>query len=102
MVDRRNLSAKRRWFLLKGSTLSYHKAPRELKALGTVEIGGIQRIRIVDHLVEYPFCFELDGNSKILIYAPSKEFLESWVKAIVYTRDLYHVKCGSTMRQVQE
>ena len=108
VIDRRNLTSKRRWFVLKGSTLTYHKAPRELKPIGTIIIGNIQRIRIIDSLHEYPYSFDMElsdsstsssTSSKLLIYAISKDNLESWVKAIVYSRDLFHLKREKSIHQ---
>ena len=96
----------RRWVLLKGAMLSFHKSPRELKAQGSINIGSIQIIRM-DQLEEFPFTFKLEtrgpnGKTKIFLSAPSKSILESWVKAIVYARDLSHVKREpSTEEQAQ-
>ena len=49
-AEAETLSTKRRWFLLKGSTLSFHKGPRELKAIGSVSIGSLYLMKIIYYL----------------------------------------------------
>ena len=101
IIDRKTLSTKRRWFLLKGSTFSFHKGPRELKAIGSISIGSLYLMRIVDNIVDYPYCFKIETDSAhLLLAAPSRNALEYWVKAIAYTRDLFHLKRENSVHQI--
>lgn len=82
---------KRRWFTLRGPTLSYFKNPRDLKAVGSIGLAFIQRVSYLDHTVDtWPFCFEIiTHKSQYIISSPGAKEMRAWTEAIIYARNLH-------------
>lgn len=80
---------KRRWFVLRSSTFSYYKNPRDLKHLGEIPISTIKFVRHVND-DEMPFCFELcTQKATYLISASTKYICNYWVESLNYSLHLY-------------
>mmetsp|Transcript_4507 Transcript_4507/g.15837 ORF Transcript_4507/g.15837 Transcript_4507/m.15837 type:complete len:1205 (+) Transcript_4507:220-3834(+) len=90
---------KRRWFALRGSTLSYFKNPRDLKSVGVIAVTLIQRVSYLDHPVDtWPFCFEIiTYKNQYIISAPGAKEMRAWTEAIIYARNL-HLHNNATAR----
>ena len=81
---------KRRWFVLKGNTLSYYKAPRDSKAVGVIPVSVIKEVRYCDGPVdEFYNVFQIvTQKNYYLISAGTVREMKEWAEAIVYARGL--------------
>jgi hypothetical protein len=101
---------KRRWFVLRGGILSYHKSPRDVKPQGEIPICSIHSIKVLPGLIDdWPYCFcIISTKTRYMISAKSAKERSFWCDALEYARHLqsrngsYLAPIGSIITRIEE